>query len=480
MNFLCRIFGCILTLFFIFGRADGEIIKIKDENKNISRLAINLNGKWSLEPSLKKTQVRKHSIVVPGLVDMAQPPINWQSYNCFWYKKTFTLTPSRARSHAFIKINQSQYGTEVWLNEKYLGGYMGCYTSHEYDATDAINYNGENNLIVKVGSKDSLSKIGAVGHDYEKISFIPGIWGDVSLNLMGSQIIERVHVIPHIDTSVAEARITLKNLDNVTQDVSISSAIFEKSTGNTASDEITLSYTISPLEEKTLTVNLPVSNMKLWSPGNPFLYQLVSKVKIGEAEEDALATTFGMREFKIIGSDFYLNSRRAFLKGGNIAFHRFLSDPDRKELPWNEAWIKKILIDIPKAHNFNFFRNHLGQMYNKWYDIADEYGMMFQNEWAFWKITGREGQIKKEFTQWLYDNWNHPSIIIWDAMNEPHDDGEVSREIIRDKIIPAMKLIDPTRPWECGLNTKVDFKPGAWKPVDFSEDHPYIYLVLVD
>ena len=38
-----------------------------------------------------------------------------------------------------------------------------------------------------------------------------------------------------------------------------------------------------------------------------------------------------------------------------------------------------------------------------------------------------------------------------------------------------MKQIDPTRPWECGLNMNVDFKPGAWKPVDFSEDHPYIY-----
>ncbi|MCK4518961.1 MAG: discoidin domain-containing protein, partial [Candidatus Omnitrophica bacterium] len=44
---------------------------------------------------------------------------------------------------------------------------------------------------------------------------------------------------------------------------------------------------------------------------------------------------------------------------------------------------------------------------------------------------------------------------------------------IRDRIIPAMKKIDPTRPWECGLNHNIDFK--SWHPIDFSEDHPYIY-----
>ncbi len=152
-----------MALFFSFDNAYGE--------------TINLNGKWSLEPSLKQPQSWHYSIVVPGLVDTVQPPLNWQPYNCFWYKKTFTLTPSQLHSHAFIKIDQSQYRTELWLNEKYLGSYIGCYTSYKYDATDAINYNGENNLIVKVGSKDGLPKTGAVGHDYEKISFIPGIWG---------------------------------------------------------------------------------------------------------------------------------------------------------------------------------------------------------------------------------------------------------------------------------------------------------------
>ncbi|MCK5306219.1 MAG: beta galactosidase jelly roll domain-containing protein, partial [Candidatus Omnitrophica bacterium] len=445
------------------------------EHSILSREVINLNGTWEIEPSDTQPTNFNHTISVPGLVDLAVPSIDWNSCNYFWYKKTFTLIPSQARNHAFIKIDQSKYGTEVWLNGTYLGSYIGCYTSHKYDVTDIINYNGENVLLVKIGQKGNLPVESAVGYEYEKESFIPGIWGDASLILTGNPIIERVQIIPYIDTNTAEARITLKNLENTSQEITFSSAIFEKVSGLSASDEINTNFTLAALEEKTVTVTLPVSNMQLWSPDSPFLYSLVSRVKTGETEADTLTTTFGMREFKIVGSDFYLNNDRIFLKGGNIAFHRFLSDSDRADLPWNEAWIKKILIDIPKKHNFNFFRNHLGQMYNKWYDIADEYGMLLQNEWAFWVITGTEEQIRAEFTQWLYDNCNHPSIIIWDAMNEPHDNGEMSRDVIRGIIIPEMKQIDPTRPWEGGINANIDFEPDAWHPVDFAEDHPYIY-----
>ncbi|MCK5655297.1 MAG: discoidin domain-containing protein [Candidatus Aureabacteria bacterium] len=422
-----------------------------------AREIISFDGIWQLEASDKRPETWHHSILVPGLVDIAKPSVNWEAQKCFWYKKTFTLTSSQTRGHAFLKIGQSKYGTEVWLNEKYIGSYIGCYTSHKYNATKAINYNGENTLIVKVGLKKALPKIGAVGGDYEKKSYIPGIWGDVSLILAQNPIIERVQIIPHIDSNTAEARITLKNLEKTNQNIVLSSKIIEKISGLPASDSVNTNCSLTALEEKTFTINLPISNMKLWSPEYPFLYKLVSRVKSGNKETDTETTIFGVREFKIAGSDFYLNGKRIFLKGGNIAFHRFLSDPDRKSLPWDEKWIKKMLIDIPKEHNFNFFRNHLGQMYNKWYDIADEYGMLIHNEWLFWVITGTETQIRKEFTQWLYDNWNHPSIIIWGAVNETNDD---KSKMLKNVIMPEMKKLDPTRPWEY---------------LDFLQEHPYIY-----
>jgi len=202
------------------------------------------------------------------------------------------------------------------------------------------------------------------------------------------------------------------------------------------------------------TIEHEIAGMRLWSVGDPFLYEVGIELIVEGKGSDRCDVKFGMREFRVNGSDFYFNGQRIFLKGGNIAFHRFLSDADRRTLPWNPEWIKRVLVDIPKAHNMNFFRNHIGQMYNRWYDIADEHGMLLQNEWMFWTTRGSKEQISKEFTRWVEDNCNHPSIIIWDALNECTD------SIVQSEIVPAMKELDPTRPWES---------------VDFVEEHPYIY-----
>jgi hypothetical protein len=203
-----------------------------------------------------------------------------------------------------------------------------------------------------------------------------------------------------------------------------------------------------------IVFQIPIEGMQLWTVEAPFLYEVTMTVDEAALLHDAASSAFGMREFTIVGSDFYLNGKKILLRGGNLALHRFFSDRRRGLLPWDEAWVKKILIDIPKAHHFNFFRNHIGPLYHRWYDIADEHGILLQNEWQFWCSTGTKQQIVKEFTEWITDACNHPSIIMWDPLNESSDD------VIRYEVVPEMKQLDPTRPWES---------------VDCIEQHPYIY-----
>ena len=429
------------------------------------RETISLTGAWRLGTGEQIPASFNYEVSVPGLVDLVTPFLSWQDEKYFWYKKTFTLSSQQKKPCAFIKIDQSQFGTEVYLNGQKLGSYIGCYTSHEYKADKAINYNGENTVLVRVGAKDTLSPDSAVGKDWERVSYIPGIWGDVSLYLTGEIKIENIQVIPQIETATALVKVTLWNLATTPQEAKVVIQVVEKKSGNEAG-ETSFDFHLDEGEEKIKRQGIKIKQMKLWSPDSPFLY--TAKVKIIQNGKiiDDLTVNFGMREFEIIEGDFYLNKKRIVLKGSNIAFHRFLSDLERKDLVWDEEWIKKLLIDIPKEHNFNFFRNHLGQMYNRWYDIADEYGMLLQNEWAFWSLaTGTKEQIREEFTQWLKDNWNHPSIIIWDALNEPTYDYPERLPMInfvKYDVVSEMKKLDPTRPWE---------------PTDFEEIHPYVYSV---
>ncbi len=421
-----------------------------------SRKQISLNDLWELHPGTKDSFPPnwEYRVQVPSLVDCAEPKYNWQSNDYHWYRKTFRLDTDIKNQVAVLTIEQAMFGTEVWLNGKYLGGDIACYTSQEYRCSDVIRYDDENELIVRVGSRNTLPPASAVGKDQERETFIPGIWGDVYINLSGNPRVKLVQVIPHINSHQAEVRVTVENGLASNKEVKIVGKIWERKSKTQRSNVIVKEVKVSANSEASATFSISIDDMQPWSYEYPFLYEVEIAIEDGDKVVDQAFTTFGMREFKIFGSDFYLNGKRIFLRGSNIAFHRFLSDPDRGLLPWNPEWIKKILIDIPKAHNFNFFRNHLGQMYNRWYDIADEYGMLLQNEWQFWTTSGTKEQITKEFTRWLQDNWNHPSIIIWDPINESSDD------IVQKEIIPKMKELDPTRPWES---------------VDFIEQHPYIY-----
>ena len=68
-----------------------------------------------------------------------------------------------------------------------------------------------------------------------------------------------------------------------------------------------------------------------------------------------------------------------------------------------------------------------------WYDLADEYGLMFQNEWLYWQNHGWNDELRKEYTDWVWTDGNHPSIAIWDAINENTDD------YIGGKLIPELR-----------------------------------------
>jgi hypothetical protein len=67
----------------------------------------------------------------------------------------------------------------------------------------------------------------------------------------------------------------------------------------------------------------------------------------------------------------------------------------------------------------------------------------------------------RQYVDWMRDNWNHPSVAIWDANNETLDP-------IFSQIIPAVRGLDlSNRPWDNGYNT-----PDG--PDDPVEQHPYL------
>ncbi|MEX2116394.1 MAG: glycoside hydrolase family 2 TIM barrel-domain containing protein, partial [Bacteroidota bacterium] len=421
------------------------------------RHIFSLNGIWAIAPTRDAGPPRDypHTIPVPSVVDCAEPQYDWQSASFHWYRATFRLDNPKHRS-VFLRIGQCQFGTDVWVNDSHAGRSISCYTSQEYEVGRYLRLNDEdeNEIVIRVGTKENLPPESAVGKDQEKSIYTPGIWGDVALIVSGNPRLSSIQMIPDIRQGVAGTRMVVENHKATPCTVTVTAQAFEKKGAKPASAPVQATCTVPAVGSFEVNVTVPIADAHLWSPDSPFLYEMLTSVHAGSEVCDEVTTTFGMREFRIEGKSFVLNGEKVVLKGGNIAFHRFLADKERALLPWDRSWIKRALIDIPKRHHFNFFRNHLGQLYPLWYDIADEEGMLIQNEWHFWGTTGSREQIRAEFNDWLKDNWNHPSIVIWDPLNESTDD------FVQNEMVPELKKLDPTRPWES---------------VDFVEEHPYIY-----
>jgi beta-galactosidase/beta-glucuronidase len=219
-----------------------------------------------------------HTVQVPGLLDMAQPPfsaVGKQSpeRQAFWYRRTFKIdgpVPDIAR----LKIHKACWGTKVWLNGQDLGEHLPSFTPGYFDLKPALKGSGEENvLLVRVGAdRSAIPKGMPSGWDFEKYLFTPGIYDSVELILTGAPFIENVQAIPETEVETVRAAVELQGTSaeqQVTLDAEVAEAKSGKTVGHTQR-----SFHLLPNETKTVFLNVPIPGCRLWSPEDPFLYEL--------------------------------------------------------------------------------------------------------------------------------------------------------------------------------------------------------------
>jgi len=468
------------------------------------RTTVSLDGQWRIADSQSATELPAafdHTVPVPGLVNLAKPafkdvdqfisrenlanrirsklvPAEWltnhwqgkvdQDRNYFWYQKNFRA-PAR-RAVALLKVDKAQFGTAVWLNGRKLGEYAGCFTASYFTLIDAIRWHAENTLVIRIGAHPAvLPETYPTGSDFEKLIWTPGIYDSVSLIFGDNPVIETVQVAPRVASSEMVVQTRVKNHGTAPASASLTHTVKTWKGGKRVAASAPEAVSLQPGEERVVTQTIKVPDAHLWSPEDPFLY--VVETSTGG---DSVRTRFGMREFRFDAATkrAYLNGKIYYLRGSNITLHRFLEDPLCKDLPWKDAWVRKLLGDLPKKMHWNYFRFCIGPVPDRWLDICDEVGLLIQNEFFVW--TGGPGwyqgysrthdadEMIRQYKDWMRDNWNHPSMAVWDANNETKDD------LFGTKIIPAVRPLDlSNRPWENSYNKPAD-------PNDPVEDHPYL------
>jgi len=438
------------------------------------RKQIILNGEWEIAKTnsfegMPSEYISKVS--VPGLVDMSNPKLDEQdtAYNnsIYWYKRTFTVEDLKA-DVIQLKINKAKYHCWVYMNKKLVGENVYNFTPSVFNVKPFLNVgNKENELVIAVGCRDNLPDTVTNGGDFEKTKYIPGIYDNVKLIMSGYPFISNVQTVPDIKNKQLRILAVIQT-NKTNQKTDISYVVRES-----VSKKVIVQGSVQPnikeeSDRKRVEFTVKMDGCQLWTPENPFLYDLELSTS-----GDNSSTRFGMRTFETSKDSgvFLLNNKPYYMRGTNVCIFRFFEDPSRNGLPWDSKWVTK-LHDRFKDMHWNSIRYCIGFPPERWYEIADSVGFLIQDEFPVWtgdkggfevllkKITSK--QLSVEYREWMRERWNHPCVVVWDAQNESVNDTTA-------KAIQLARLSDlSNRPWDNGWAAPASHQ-------DVIESHPYLF-----
>lgn len=423
----------------------------KEVISKLSNKTISLNGSWDVTISDQKPVRYMAKVPVPGIITMAKPSlgkdldgINADSiaYKYVWYRHKFQLSET-GYPQALLKI-RAKYNVMVWLNGVEIGyDHHSTYSHAEFDITKSLNLNGANELVVRIGSWNTSSAPSKENSaEWWRNTRAPGIWDDVSIEL-GQVIADRyVKILPDTKKEITSANVDIENNSDIVRQLVVTATIYD---GESLMSKLEQEIAVPSGQTKSCKLDVPSKMLSYWSAGkegNPKLYRMniILKDRSGKVWSER-NTMFGYRSIEVNGKDVLLNGEKVFFRAENIAFVRALNRwSDRM---FDEDWIRNFLRTAIQEYNFNYLRIHLGHAYNKWYEIADQEGIMLQDEWRYMHDDEPVGKDKAEayaeIKRWIKQNVNHPSIVTWDQENE----GNVRLEELKAEL----RKFDPTRLW---------------------------------
>ena len=404
---------------------------------------LNLNGLWDFEITDRDTNkiainyARK--ILVPFCVESALSGIKETitGKQQMMYRRYFTVPSNWNQKYLILHFEAVDYETKVWVDGKYVGMHKGGYDHFQFDITGFLSKEQKHEIKIVVwdptneGSQPIGKQALPAIKNVTKYTATSGIWQTVWLEPINDVAIESIKIIPNIDN----ATISLQTkVVGATQGTRIKIQAFDQgkeiASSIAADDEL---------------VSLQLNQPKLWSPTNPFLYDLkLSLVKDGKVV-DEVSSYFGMRKISM-GRDqegymrILLNNEIIYQLGPLDQGYwpdGILTPASDQALRYDIAYLKKI--------GANMDRMHMKVQPERWYYHCDQLGilvwqdMVSPTKFIDTKSNLNSSDFELEHNITVDQLYNHPSIIQWVLFNESWGQYDTER------LTAALKAKDPTR-----------------------------------
>ena len=411
---------------------------------------VNLNGQWTFEMDFgasgeqrgwTNTKGLSKKITVPFCPESELSGIGYTDFiPCVWYQRNINIPAEWNGKKILLHFGAADYETKVYVDGKMVGEHKGAGSSFNFDITSYVKAGQQANLVVRVydnlrggmqpGGKQCTALYSA-GCSYTRVT---GIWQTVWMEAVNEQALKNVFAIPDIDQQQLVVRPEFYNEGNdntLTVEVKDGKKTVAKRTSQASNQS---------------TIVLPIKNAHLWSPEDPYLYDVKYTVKNAQGEViDEVSSYMGMRKVHISGGYFYLNNKPYFQR---LVLDQGYYPDGIWTAPSDEALRQDI--EMSKAVGFNGARLHQKVFEERYYYWADKLGYLTWGEEASWVLNiNNELAVRNFLTEWaeiVVRDRNHPSLVTWTPLNETWNATPGVYVRFVNDLYALTKAIDPTRP----------------------------------
>lgn len=400
---------------------------------------LDLPHDWAIEgPFTKEVHSQGGSLPFPGVG---------------WYRKSFNVS-SDAKCLS-IEFDGVMKDAKVWLNGKYIGERPYGYSSFAFDLTPHIRHNSINVLALRVENVDKSTRWYPGSGIYRNVWLI--MTNPVHVEHWGTYI-----TTPEISAPNATVKVCtwVQNQSQQPEDIVLETSIIEAK-----GDVITVNSQSGKIEGNNrlkFEQELKVENPRRWDINDPYLYKVISRIKIDGKIIDKYETPFGIRTFRFdADKGFFLNNRNLKIKGVNL--HHGLG-------PLGTAVSVRAIerqLEIMQEMGCNAIRTAHNPPAPELLELCDKMGLLVIDEafdeWTKPKVPNGYAQLfdewaEKDIRAMLKRDRNHPSIILWSIGNEIMELGTEEGKKNAKMLADICHELDPTRPVTAGihLSTKID------------------------
>ena len=326
---------------------------------------LNLNGIWeyAITKTAEKPAAMQGEIVVPfspetplsGVGHILQPD------EYLWYRRSVTLLEGFFQGgRLLLHFGAVDQCCTVWVNGQEAGSHTGGYLPFALDVTELIEGDAFTLELRVTDPTDtgSLSR-GKQRLKNTGIWYTPqsGIWQTVWMECVPENYLRSLRITPKPEENAVHIRLEA-------DDPAMAAVTICRDGGIIAEGQTD--------ENGESTLTIPAEQLRLWSPENPFLYDVTIRLAGG----DTVESYFGMRAFGI-GKDekglprLLLNGKPYFQNG--LLDQGYWSD-GYYTAPSDEALIHDIA--EMKRLGFNMLRKHIKVEPLRWYYHCDRLGML--------------------------------------------------------------------------------------------------------